>query len=389
MTKITKNSTYTLVWIRNAVLAVVISVLYYVFLILLEILMSNKVHTLFYLDILDISRSILIANINLSILVWCTSISSAVWSIAIYTTKSHTTFINFNSNIALKFWNTFFSNLCLLGAFLIAISPLFKGHHYMNHYIPILENLCFILGISLYLVSTFIFGTYVFINLMLCKNHSLTLQTKFTKYTTLTSIVTMYLATSSFCISYYSINKIEEHIPIDTSFFYELLFWAPSHIIQFLYTQIFIYLLIVLSNSINIRNDINIRPRIISNLCFILLGMNLILCLLGLGGHCFYIMDAQFKSYFTAHMKYCNYIAPILTFLLIWIKNHKTLLCDFGKYNFSKNINKYSFLLSFVLFLIVPFAPSNYYYNIMSMTVTFIYFLYIANNQRIEIFRVY
>ena len=95
--------------------------------------------------------------------------------------------------------------------------------------------------------------------------------------------------------------------PIEIDYYYELLFWSGGHLLQFIYTQIVMFVWLVLAELwIGTRL---IYDKVYSSLCII----NFILSLFVFYGHLAYQMpEYEFTAFLTKHMKYCGETAPTL-----------------------------------------------------------------------------
>jgi hypothetical protein len=99
---------------------------------------------------------------------------------------------------------------------------------------------------------------------------------------------------------------------MELEFYYELLYWSGGHLLQFLFCQILIVVWVVLSS------ELWRRETIFNKFYLYLLILNCVLAIVGLMGHHLYdIIDAEFKIYYTNHMRYLSGIAPATSLILI------------------------------------------------------------------------
>ena len=112
-------------WLKNGVTALAIAGLYSVILVALR---TPGIAQIFSDP--AIFRTALVIHVNLSVLVWLLAITSIIWSV---------------SKVKSGF-ESLYAKVGFGGMVLMALSPLFPGSEpVMNNYIPMLENLIFII----------------------------------------------------------------------------------------------------------------------------------------------------------------------------------------------------------------------------------------------------
>ncbi|WP_341762067.1 hypothetical protein [Candidatus Tisiphia endosymbiont of Thecophora atra] len=353
-------------WLGNGIFSLALAGVYSIILVMLRTpmlinLFSNT----------EIFRSALVSHVNLSILVWLMSVTACVWS---YNLESTT-----------------FSITCVIIAFistaLIALSP-FCGQNFpvMNNYIPMLENIIFILGISLFGVSVLLFALYPLWNC--CK---ISYFNSLINFTILSTVIMWVLVWVCFIWSYCQLQEIIKLVPVDIEFYYELLFWSGGHLLQFIYTQILILVMTVLFHAW-IGKELRFKKLYLA-----LLYLNFIISIAAISGHLLYdIIDAEFKEYYTKQMKYGGGIAPVLSLIVMfyelkWFHSHES-----GNYiKGSKDIREVQMSLvktiiicSSILFLSGGFIgilitgmnvtiPAHYHGSIVGISVAFMGFCFL------------
>ena len=276
-------------WVRNGVIALAISGAYSIFLVVLRTPYLNKV-----IIGSEIFKSALVVHVNLSVLVWLVSISAALWSCIITS----------------RLLNNICSYFALIGLILMGCAPLFgQNLPVMNNYIPMLENIIFIIGLSLFSVTILLFAicTVVDSYQFIVKDNGLRL----IRFVSFSSACIYILAWICFVWSFFKLQEVMNLIPIDIEFYYELLFWSGGHALQFLYTQNLMLIWIVLIATLTKKE------ASFNNIYFYLFILNFLSSLAVLPGHFHYIMDYEFKEYFTLQMKYLGGIAPLGMFALL------------------------------------------------------------------------
>lgn len=278
-------------WLKNGIYALAIAGIYSIILVILRTpqlthLIENK----------ELFKSALIVHVNLSVLVWLMSIIALFWS---YGVKS---FI----------FEAAFSKIAFSGLVLISIAP-FVGEStpIMNNYIPMLENLSFIVGLSLFGVAILFFAlTTIFTSLFDIRSPVIAISSL--GIFKITSAGMYILAWCSFIISHFQLEQVIQFVPIELDLYYELLYWSGGHLLQFIYTQGLMMALIVLCEACT-SHKLSLNK--VYKILFIL---NFILVLPIFIGHSkFDIIDSAFKDYYTNHMIYAGGIIPAIFIITI------------------------------------------------------------------------
>ncbi len=275
-------------WLGNGIFSLALAGVYSIILVMLRtpMLVNLFPNT-------EIFKSALVIHVNLSILVWLMSVTACIWSYNLEATTPSIT--------------------CVIIAFistaLIALSP-FCGQNFpvMNNYIPMLENIIFILGISLFGVSVLLFALYTLWNC--CK---ISYFNSLINFTILSTVIMWLLVWVCFIWSYYHLQEIIQLVPVDIEFYYELLFWSGEHLLQFIYTQILILVMIVLFH-VWIGKELRLKKLYLA-----LLYLTFVISVAAISGHLLYdIIDAEFKEYYTKQMKYGGGIAATLSLIIMF-----------------------------------------------------------------------
>ncbi|RYE05766.1 MAG: hypothetical protein EOP33_00655 [Rickettsiaceae bacterium] len=334
-------------WIRNGILALAIAGGYSIIIIFLRTPFLNKI-----ISNNLIFKSALVIHVNLSVLVWLASITASIWN---------------------RGWSNGFNKLYIQLAFLstliIGISPFFGQIAIMNNYIPMLDNLVFVLGLSLFSTIILLFSIDTLINNLSSK---LIKNDQFTRIGSITSTLMFLSVWICFVLSYKGLVNIS--ITLNIEHYYELIYWSGGHLLQFLYTQILMIIWIILTSLISAKK-LNAMKLYSAILIF-----NFVVSLLILGGHYYDIDSVEFKQYFTTHMKYAGGIAPTLCMLFLL---YDTRL----QYKNGAAFIKSSIICSCILFFSGGFIgllisgtnvtiPAHYHGSILGISVAFMGFAY-------------
>ncbi len=368
------NNNSALIWLKNGIIALGISGLYSIILVILRTPQLSH----FFSD-KSVFKSALVVHVNLSVLVWLLSITCCLWSFSIIKNKSN----------QLTELDSLLAYIGCTGMILMTLSPLYpESTPIMNNYIPMLENIVFIVGISLFGIVILILSINTIINIFIENdNHNncniSNYGQRIMKIVKLTSAVMFICTWVCFLLSFINLDKLSDIVPLDIDFYYEMLFWSGGHLLQFIYTQIFMLILLILAE--NMRGG-RVLYFSVYEMLFIL---NFILSLTIFIGHYRYnIEDGIFKEFFTLHMIYTGGVAPIIfisTLLLELAQDYKIII------NNKTNLPKFipiTFIASIILFLsggaigaiisgVNVTIPAHYHGTIVGITIAFMGFCYI------------
>lgn len=346
-------------WLQNAVIALGIAGVYSIIIVTLRVPQL----AVFVTDT-DIFKSALIVHVNLSVLVWMLSICCVIWSY----------------NARYIFLNVTCARYALFGTILMAISPFcVHGAAIMNNYIPMLENIVFVVGLVLFICCVLICGIIrlyeYFVFLEGVDDILIT-------FAIISSIVIFIVACICTIISFFALEESIYLISIDLALYYELLYWAGGHILQFLFCQILIIVWILLLQNTNISKTKFTR------LYLLLLTLNMLFALSGLYGLCYNVTSWEFKSYYTEHMRYCGGIAPLMAIGLAIYEQLSTTANKNFMHNAYYNVAKASLIASITLFIAGGVIgvlisgtnvtiPAHYHGCVIGITIAFMGFAYL------------
>ena len=346
-------------WLKNGIWALALAGFYSIVLVILRTPQLSQI-----ISDKSVFKSSLVIHVNLSVLAWLLSITCIIWS---YGSRR-------------LYFSNIFSKLALAGIALMTISPLIgQSNPIMNNYVPILENVWFIIGLSLFGSSILYFSILVFINSF----HDFSLKEE--KYTAqilpvvkFTSSLMYIMVWGCFALSYGEVMALSNIFPIEIDYYYELLFWSGGHLLQFIYTQIVMFVWLILA-------ELWIGKRLIYYEVYSsLFIINFILSLFVFYGHLAYQMrEYEFTVFFTKHMQYCGGIAPTLLMAVLIIEIFK----------FTRIKNNLTFAaIAFMASILVFFAggligvlisginlsiPAHYHGSIVGISIGFLGFAYI------------
>jgi hypothetical protein len=316
-----KNRAQTLpvAWLKNGIWALGLAGLYSIILVILRTpqlahLLSDK----------SLFKTSLIIHVDLSVLVWLLSIAAVVWS---YGARA-------------VYFESIFNKLAFAGMLLMAVSPLLgMNNPVMNNYVPILENIWFIIGLCLFGISLLCFAILVFSSVIARSVATWRSQKTgvmhffFDGGLAMTNLVLPIVKMTSslmyigvwFCFffSYKQVTYLSTVFPMDLDYYYELLFWSGGHLMQFIYTQIVMFVWLILG-------EIWAKKKLhYYKIYACLFVINFIVSMMIFYGHAAYQMpDYEFTAFFTDHMKYCGGLAPTLFVIVLGLDIYSSLRGD-------------------------------------------------------------
>ena len=270
-------------------------------------------------------RISLIVHVNLGVLVW---------------------FLASNAMFMIKVSKKEFAPIALSGFFASMIGTVFMlaspfigaAEPVLNNYIPILHNLSFILGISLFFSGIIIQVLLTLLSYKLIKQDPIALSVYY-------SALIFVVAIICFILSFLDLKQIALIRYIDLHEYYELLFWGAGHVLQFNYVE----LIVIVWFSLRRKDSFKYFSA--------LQMLNFMLVIAVIIPYLKYSIDsAEFYNFFTRHMKDAGGI--LLVFVAIW---------SLFKLNKLKKIEKTTYLCS--LFLILSGGVIGYLISGMNVTI--------------------
>ena len=350
-------------WLRNGLVALAIAGLYSIILVIMRTPQLSH----FFAD-KSMFKSALVIHVNLSVLVWLLSITAMSWSL----------------NKVKNGFEYVYSRLGFLGMALMALSPLYpESTPIMNNYVPMLENIVFIIGLSVFGVGVLCFALQtVFTSFMQCTKGYSGRLIAITNFTTSLMFIFVWCC---FILSYNELDLLAEIVPLDLDFYYEMLYWSGGHLLQFIYTQILMLVLLVLAESWK-GGEVKF-----SSMYEMLLALNFFLSLAVFYGHVrFDLAEGAFKEFYTLHMIYTGGIVPTIFIAMLYFEIFQTRI---------KNVPSFvsvAFLASSLLFLsggligavisgINVTIPAHYHGSIVGISVALMGLSYlVCFNRRIQ-----
>lgn len=245
-----------------------------------------------YIDLKHLFNVSLMVHVNLGVLIWFMSCSAMLMIIVTKENYMPISLVAFLSSV--------------VGAIFIATSPFIgAGEAIKSDYIPILHNLTFIIGISL-------FVTGVLLQVILTALSYKKIKDNLVNFTIYMNAMIFMLVVICFVQSVYGINKVVGSRFIDLVEYYQLLFWGPGHVLQFCYIQLIIIVWMVIAKTLT--------PKLkLDKLSFIALQwFNFLLVAISIMVYWFYPIDsAELYEFFTLHMKYIGGL--LASIMAIWL----------------------------------------------------------------------
>lgn len=287
------NNTNTIQWFKNSIISLAISGLYFlVYIIFRTCLFCYVSHNQLFI------HSVIIIYINLSILVWFLSITAMMWSLNKFTTG----------------FENVYSRLVFCGILLIACSPICSDSvAVMNNHIPMLENIFFILGLSLFASGILCFAIQtVVVSFIQCSRGYGGKIIAIMNFTSSCMFLCIWIC---FMFSYVRLNNLAEILLLDLDFYYEMLYWSGGYVLQFIYTQLFMLSLLVI---VEVYTGGEIKY---SSLYEVLLAFNFFLSFTVFVGHArFDLANIDFKLFYSVYIMYITYLVPTIFIITLYFE---------------------------------------------------------------------
>lgn len=332
------SATQTLSWPKIGVTALGISGLYSIILVflrtpLLSDLITNKA---FF-------KTALVVHVDLSVLVWLLAGSIIIWL----------------KNVRFSIPNIV-QQAAFLGIILMSISPFMSSTEpVMNNYIPMLDNIVFIMGLSIFM--TIIFLMSIITISAVPRTHG--------EYAAFIGGCLFIISIACFIISYDKLNR-EIIYPMDLHGFYEMLFWSGGHALQFLYMHT---MYVIWVKLLGMRKF----PRI----QILVMWINLLALIPLLPVHLVYNIDsAEFISFCTEHMRYAGGVAAFFMIGSIIAE----IICTEkeSKWLFGINYSLFLFAAGGIIAILISETnvtiPAHYHGSIVGISIavmTMVYFI--------------
>ena len=175
----------------------------------------------------------LVVHVDLSVLVWFLSMTAMLWSILHYYVRKP----------SLPLFDGASSGCMLLGTLLMAASPLSGEWAVLkSNYIPVITNVWFFVGLAL-LMASLVIGLINHLRALPARD-----STAVVGWGIYASMITTLVALLCFVGSYLQLPDDMQGHP-----FYEHLFWAGGHVLQFTYMQAMLVAWVLIAQAIGYR----------------------------------------------------------------------------------------------------------------------------------------
>ncbi len=245
----------------------------------------------------------LVVHVDLSVLLWFLAMLAAAWSLWIAERSDH-----WLTELTLKFAAGCFA----AAVFCLAISPWNGGEVIKSNYVPMLTNPLFYLGLSLLLAGVMLAVAAVGLAYFLPTAHEMPALSLPWESFGLGAIGGMWIVLGAVAALFWSFPQIDRAMGDDK--FFEALYWAPGHVLQFAFAQLTMTLWLLLAGAVGlVRIE---EARWVRGV----LALNVLLAVGALPVFLFYPVDTgDFVGFFTAHMRHAGGIAPgIMLVAIAW-----------------------------------------------------------------------
>jgi len=271
-------------WLLLAIAALAVAG---VFSVLLVLLRTPSIEAI--IPYHDFFHTALIVHVDLSVLVWMLAMSAMLWSMIVPYSMLMVGRAAFGVAVA--------------GMVIIAVSAFIgEAKPLINNYIPVLQNPLFFLGLSL-------FGCAILLQAIATIVQKPPLKNGLYSGIYSSAVITL-IALLCFVLSYYKIQGYVQHNTLEIQHFYELLFWAGGHVLQFTYTQGMIIAWLILAAACGITVPAVTMGWVLFINLLVVLPLPLVM-------GAYSIDSNEYLTYFTDHMRYAGGIAPLVVVALL------------------------------------------------------------------------
>jgi len=179
-----------------------------------------------------------------------------------------------------------------------------------------------------------------------------------------------------FVLSFTDLYRLSGVVTLDMEFYYEMLYWSGGHLLQFVYTQMLMFVWLILF-------EVWIgRKLVLEKVYQSLFWINFALSLFVLYGHfAFDIEDGAFKEFFTAHMKYAGGIGPSIFIVLLCFETIKKQIKSPRVFLSAIIASSALFLSGGLIGLFISGVnvtiPAHYHGSIVGISVAYMGFVYV------------
>ncbi|AHX03271.1 cytochrome C and Quinol oxidase polypeptide I family protein [Ehrlichia chaffeensis str. Heartland] len=228
-----------------------------------------------------------------------------------------------------------------------------------NNYVPVINNLCFLLGLFIFTASI------LFYSILSTKCHHLNILQGISLGIHGIPII-LICAVLCFTMAYYTIHT-NNYFHITS--FYENIFWGGGHILQLAFCQaLLIVYLIILGKNTKLLNKNVIHVIFIINTLSVIVAPII---------YIYHPADSQFTiDFFTWHMRILGGVIPVFLFILtlfnlkILLKHsYHSLLCTTLLFSYGGILGILSIHGNVTI-------PAHYHGSIVGMTIAFMGFIY-------------
>jgi len=282
------QNTIAIVWFKLAVASLVFAGF---FAILLVFARTPGVQDI--IPFTDFFHVALIVHVDLSVLIWFLSFAGVMWSLSLKTPK----------NIVDKTA----AGLAIAGTVIIIVAPFVgAGNPLMNNYVPILDHPAFIAGLLVFTLGMLLQSLRTiaggFPNLTNPEpDDALRTGIYFSAWVALIAIMALIA------------SYIDIPATLESTGFYEVLFWGGGHVLQFTHTVLLLVAWVWISNACGIK--INLSPGVLTWLFILVVAPVLITPFIYIQHD---VVSLEHRLAFMDLMKYGGLTSTPLGLFIVW-----------------------------------------------------------------------
>ncbi len=272
-------------WLWIGVLALAIAGVYS---IIVGAARTPKVTSMF--PVQDIFHVSLVLHVDMSVLIWFLAFASLAWRLLPLYYEEHP-YKSFPRLDKFAIW------LCATGMITMAAAPFIsEGQPYLNNYIPVLTNPPFFWGLGAVLVAITLMAAQALLRFKLCDIFRIVPEEEATQPRAI--LFGLYSAAFITIVAMlcFLATALSFNVTIEGEQYFEIVFWAGGHVIQFTHTQLLMVAWMWLLGSLGLGR--NISPVTL----FVMFGLGVVGVLATPLGYLYEVHSQEHRDFFTTQM---------------------------------------------------------------------------------------
>ena len=271
-------------WLWVGVLALGIAGIYS---IIVGAARTPKVTSMF--PVQDIFKTSLVLHVDMSVLIWFLAFAALVWRLLpLYTQEKPYKAYG---------WDGLAIVICALGMILMAAAPfLSDAEPLLNNYIPVLNSTPFFMGLGAVLFAILIMALQAVMRFEFCDIFRVLVDEEITRDRAILFGIYSAALITIIAMVCFVLTALSFNVEIEGEQYFEILFWAGGHVIQFTHTQLLMVAWLWLLGGLGLGK--NISPATV----FVMFGLGVVGVLATPLGYMYEVHSQEHRDFFTTQM---------------------------------------------------------------------------------------